>query len=134
MLKRMCAILKHPYLFYQMVRDKERMVIFHCACTLMELDKPTVWEVDKIHAMMNEALLNIYRDRPVFAAQREICDKLFWTLLVSRFKQLSVTREDTRRCLELYDNCVSVLPKENVTVEDAVIAHIVMVNKFEHFV
>ena len=134
MLKRMFSILKHPHLFYQMVRDKERMVIFHCACTLMGLDKPTVWEVDKIHETMNEALLNIYRDRQLFAAQREICDKLFWTLLVSRFKQLSVTREVTRRCLELYDNCVSVLPKENVTVEDAVIAHIVMVSKFENFV
>lgn len=133
-MKRLFKILSHPILFCAIVRDKERMCVFHCACTLLGIQKPTVWDVDRINEMTNKVMSGFHDSNSFFTDSKTMWERLGWTLLVSKFKRISVPREVTKQCLDLYNNVVSVLSKEDVTVEDATIAHEIMVSNFENFV
>lgn len=136
-MKKLLAILRHPILYFWIRMESERMVLLHAACTMLGLDKPTVWDIDRIHEKINECLFTFHNSpemRKWFKSLPSINASLRWTMFMSRFKCLAVTRDDVRRLIDLFNNAVNVLSKENVTIEDVVAVHRVMAMSFEKFV
>lgn len=139
-MKKLFAILRHPRLYVLMKIETERLVLFHTACMVNENETPTVWDIDNIHEMMNKILELIYQSQGIrewfkkFSPTLRACLK--WTLFLSRFKMLSVSREEVKRCFDLYENALNVVSKcrENPTMTDAIRAHLFAMNSFEKFV
>ena len=137
-MKRLLAIVRHPILYFWVRMESERMVLLHAACTMLGgIEKPTVWDIDRIHEKMNMALHIFHNDASIrkwFKDKRSVGAGLKWTLFLSRFKQLNVTRDDVRRLIDLFNNAVNVLSKKNVTIDDVVAVHRIMAMSFEKYV
>lgn len=137
-MKRLLFVLCHPRLYVLMRKEVEHLVLFHTACMMNENETPTVWDIDNIHEMMNKILTLIYMSpeiRDWFKKSTPIVrDCLKWTLFLSRFKLLSVSREEVKRCFDLYENALNVVSKcrENPTMTDAIHAHLFAMNAFEN--
>lgn len=136
-MKRLLAIVRHPVLYCWMRMEAERMLILNGACAMLGIENPTIWELDQIHEKMNE-ILKILHDSPEmrkwFKGMPNVRFNIRWTLFLSRFRLLSVTREDVKRLLDLYNNALNVLSKENPTITDVVSTHIMMIRMFEELV
>lgn len=139
-MKKLFAILRHPRLYVLMKIETERLVLFHTACMMNENETPTVWDIDNIHEMMNKILELIYQSQGIREwfkkSSQTLSACLKWTLFLSRFKLLSVSREEVKRCFDLYENALNMVSKcrENPTMTDAIHAHLFAVNAFEKFV
>lgn len=133
-MKKVLAILCHPIVYFCVVKDLEMMVLFNCACTLLDLPEPTVWEVDKINEMTNSILYTMRSSPDCIGNNRNVKSCLFWTRLILKFRDVTVSRDTTWHCLDLYNNATKVISKENVTLDDALAAHMLMVKKFEYLV
>ena len=131
-MKRLFAIIRHPRLYHWFRKTQERMVVLNAACKLLEIQEPTVWDVDRIHNAMCDILGCIHRNPRMFHDMPIIEDNLYWTILMSKFKRLSISREETKRVLDEYDFTIQYLggTGKNPTMVDVVSSHVMMVKLF----
>ena len=103
-MKRLLAIALHPVMYFRFKRMQEWIVLLWASTTMLKIDEPSVWDVDRIHETINHIYMALHEypnaldDKPL-AKQR-----LFWTLLLSKFKQLEITREEAKLVLDFYND------------------------------
>ena len=112
-MKRMFAILMHPVDYFNLVRLREWVVLLHASTTMLKIDDPSVWDVDRIHKNIN-AMYGIFHKNPnVLKESKLLCNHLFWTLLLSRFKRLEISREKAKYILDFYEHMKSDFEDKN---------------------
>ena len=103
-MKRLLAIALHPIAYFRIKRMQEWIVLLWASTNLLEIESPSVWDVDRIHETINRIYVafreypNVLNDNPL-AKQR-----LFWTLFLSKFMTLEITREEAKLVLDFYNN------------------------------
>ena len=133
-MKRLLAIATHPRMYYFFRRGLERMVLLHAACEMLHIKDPTVWDVDRVKDILNKILEAIHEDPHLLDGNKIVCEHLFWTIMLSRFKKLTISRETTKRILDEYNFTVEHIKKENITSFDVITTHVLMVKMFGNLI
>lgn len=91
-------------MYFQFKRMQEWIVLLWASTNMLGIEEPSVWDVDRIHETINR----------IYAAFHEYPDalndtplskqRLFWTLFLSRFKTLEITREESKMVLDFYNH------------------------------
>ena len=116
-MKRMFAILTHPVDYFNLVRLREWVVMLQASTMMLKIDEPSVWDVDRIHKNIN-AMYGVFHEDPnVLKESKLLCKHLFWTLLLSRFKQLEISRERAKYVLDFYEYMKSSFKDKNELFE-----------------
>lgn len=106
-MKRMFAILTHPVDYFNLVRLREWVVMLQAATIMLKIDEPSVWDVDRIQQNIN-AMYGVFHEDPnILKENKTVCRHLFWTLLLSRFKRLEISRERAKYVLDFYEHMKS---------------------------
>jgi hypothetical protein len=113
----MFAILKHPVEYFNLVRLREWVVMLQASTMMLKIDEPSVWDVDRIHQNINAMYGVIHEDPNVLKESKLLCKHLFWTLLLSRFKQLEISRERAKYVLDFYEYMKSSFKDKNELFE-----------------
>lgn len=116
-MKRMFAILMHPVDYFNLVRLREWVVLLHASTTILKIDDPSVWDVDRIHKNINAMYEVFHKDPNILKESKLLCKHLFWTLLLSRFKRLEISRERAKYVLDFYELMKSSFKDRNELVE-----------------
>jgi len=102
-MKRMFAILTHPVDYFNLVRLREWVVMLQASTMMLNIDEPSVWDVDRIHKNINAMYELFYKDPNILNENKMVCKHLFWTLLLSRFKRLEISRQRAKYILDFYE-------------------------------
>ena len=129
-MKRLLAIALHPFVYYQFRKCQEQMVLLYATCAFLRIEEPSVWDVDRIHDMLNEVLATLKSNPHILDGNELVKGHLFWTRLLLRFKSLTISREEVKNILEKYDFTVKNLKKEKPGAFDVVVIHVAMVAAF----
>lgn len=103
-MKRLLAIALHPVMYFRFKRMQEWIVLLWASTNLLKIDEPSVWDVDRIHETINQIYgafhehPDILNDTPL--AKRRLC----WTMFLSKFKRLEITREEAKLVLDFYNS------------------------------
>lgn len=112
-MKRMFAILTHPINYFNLVRLRELVVMFQASTMMLKIDEPSVWDVDRIQQNINAMYEVFYKNPNVLKESKLLCKHLFWTILLSRFKQLEISREMAKYVLDFYEYMKSSFKDKN---------------------
>ena len=97
MMKKIFEKLKSCYYVWKSFDENHNIYLFVIACTLLEIEKPTIYDIDKIAEQMN-LTANMFFNLTEKAE--------FIQRIKTYFKNKPVyTRDDVRRYLELYEKC-----------------------------
>ena len=122
-MKRMFAILTHPINYFNLVRLREWVVMLQASTMMLKIDEPSVWDVDRIHQNVN-AMYEVFHEDPNVLNDNKILRRhLFWTLLLSRFKRLEISRERAKYILDFYEHM-----KSSLTGKDELLRLMVFLN------
>lgn len=116
-MKRMFAILKHPVDYFNLVRLREWVVMLQASTMMLKIDEPSVWDVDRIHQNINAMYEVFHKDPNILKESKLLRKHLFWTLLLSRFKRLEISRERAKYILDFYELMKSAFEDKNELVE-----------------
>ena len=116
-MKRMFSILKHPIDYFNLVRLREWVVMLQASTMMLKIDEPSVWDVDRIHQSINAMYEVFHKDPNVLNENKTVRKHLFWTLLLSRFKQLKISRERAKYILDFYEHMKSPFNRKNELFE-----------------
>lgn len=133
MMKRLFKIVSHPFKYYDFKRNQERIVLLYAASTILNIEDPTVWDVDMLNKMLNVVLKTIHRNPNIFDKLKMVKRDLFWTRLLSRFKQLEISREETKQIVDLYNTILGSIKSENPMMSDVVIGYSLLIERFDIF-
>lgn len=103
-MKRLLAITLHPITYFRFKRMQEWIVLLWASTKLLNIEEPSVWDVDRIHETINlvykefHECPNILDDTPI------VKQRLFWTMFLSKFKKLEITREEAKLVLDFYND------------------------------
>ena len=103
-MRRMFAILKHPVDYFNLVRLREWVVMLQASTMMLKIGEPSVWDVDRIQRNINAMYEVFHEDPNVLKENKLVCKRLFWTLLLSRFKRLEMSRERAKYVLDCYEH------------------------------
>ena len=131
-MKRLLAIALHPITYFRFKKNQEMMELFSTSCKFLGIDKPSIWDIDNICDSTNKLLCILHDDRHVLDGLPNVKSTLYWTLLMSRFKQLTITREETRELLDLYQFTLN--HSKGTDVMDVAAMHNLMVQMFGNFI
>ena len=102
-MKRLLAITLHPITYFQFKRMQEWIVLLWASTNLLKIDEPSVWDVDRIYETINQ-MYNAFHECPTMLDNTPIVkQRLFWTMFLSKFKKLEITREEAKLVLEFYN-------------------------------
>ena len=113
----MFAILTHPVDYFNLVRLREWVVMLQASTMMLKIDEPSVWDVDRIHKNINAMYEVFHKDPNILKKSNLLCKHLFWTLLLSRFKQLEISRERAKYVLDFYEYMKSSFKDKNELFE-----------------
>ena len=116
-MKRMFAILKHPIDYFNLVKMREWVVLLQASTVILKIDEPSVWDVDRIHKNINAMYGILYKDPNVLKKSKLLCRHLFWTIFLSRFKRLEMSRERAKRIIDFYEHMKSSFTGKNELFE-----------------
>ena len=133
-MKRFLAIVRHPIVYFWFKRNQEQMLLLHSSCSVLKIDEPTVWDVDKIYTQFNVLLKAIHENKNLFKTTPFVKKHLFWTIFLSRFTTLSISRESAKRIIDEFNFTIKTLPNETSNITGVVTSYIQMVNLFHVFV
>ena len=94
-------ILLSPVKWYKYVKLKEQTFMLCWCCVYKEIEEPTVWDVDILHKVVNE-MLAILHDDPHMLDKFKIRREMFWHLLLSKWRQLEISRTDVQHFVSTY--------------------------------
>ena len=102
-MKRLLAITLHPITYFRFKRMQEWIVLLWASTNLLKIDEPSVWDVDRIHETINQ-MYNAFHECPTMLDDTPIVkQRLFWTMFLSKFKKLEITREEAKMVLDFYN-------------------------------
>lgn len=133
-MKRLLAIATHPWMYYQFRKGQEQMVLLFAACHFLNIKDPTLWDVDRLNVALNQILEALHEDPHLLDDNKPVMEHLFWTRALSRFKKLTITREETRVMMEKYNFTIDHIKKDNPSTFDVVMTHILMVKMFGNLI
>lgn len=116
-MRKLIAILKHPVDYFNLVRLREWVVMLQASTMMLKIDEPSVWDVDRIHQNINAMYGVFHKDPNVLKESKLLSRHLFWTLLLSRFKRLEISRERAKYVLDFYELMKSSFKDKNELVE-----------------
>lgn len=103
-MKRLLAIVLHPIIYFRFKRMQEWIVLLWASTTMLKIDEPSVWDVDRIHETINR-VYGAFHECPSMLDDNPLAkQRLFWTLLLSKFKRLEITREEAKLVLDFYND------------------------------
>ena len=103
-MKRLLAIALHPITYFRFKRMQEWIVLLWASTTMLEIDEPSVWDVDRIHETINR-VYGAFHECPDMLDDNPLAkQRLFWTLFLSKFKKLEITREEAKLVLDFYND------------------------------
>ena len=102
-MKRLLAITLHPITYFRFKRMQEWIVLLWASTKLLNIEEPSVWDVDRIHETINQ-VYEAFHECPTMLDYTPIVkQRLFWTMFLSKFKKLEITREEAKLVLEFYN-------------------------------
>lgn len=102
-MKRLLAITLHPITYFRFKRMQEWIVLLWASTNLLKIDEPSVWDVDRIHETINR-VYEAFHECPTMLDDTPIVkQRLFWTMFLSKFKKLKITREEAKMVLDFYN-------------------------------
>lgn len=106
-MKRLLAIALHPITYFRLKRMQEWIVLLWASAKFLDIEKPSVWDVDRVHEIINQVYGAFHEYSNILNITPTVKKKLFWTIFLSKFKTLEITREEAKRVLDFYNNtCV----------------------------
>ncbi len=103
-MRRLLAIALHPVMYFRFKRMQEWIVLLWASTNLLKIDEPSVWDVDRIHETINR-MYGAFHECPTMLDDTPISKRrLFWTMFLSKFKKLEITREEAKLVLDFYNN------------------------------
>ena len=102
-MRKLIAIARHPVDYFNLVRLREWVVMLQASTMMLKIDEPSVWDVDRIQQNINAMYEVFHEDPNVLDENKMVCRHLFWTLLLSRFKKLEISRERAKYVLDFYE-------------------------------
>ncbi len=103
-MKRLLAIALHPITYFRFKRMQEWIVLLWASTNLLKIDELSVWDVDRIHETINR-MYGVFHECPTLLDDTPISkQRLFWTMLLSKFKKLEITREESKLVLDFYNS------------------------------
>ena len=133
-MKRLLAMIAHPVTYYRFRLAMEQMILLHAACEFANIKDPSVWDVDRINEVLNQMLQAFHEDPHLLDGNKLVMEHLFWTRLLSRIKNLSISREGTKLVLEKYNFTTNYIDKEKPTTFDVVLTHICLIQMFGNLI
>ena len=130
-MRRLLAIALHPITYFRFKRMQEWFVLLEASTVMLKIDDPSVWDVDRIQENINRMYDVFHKDPTIFDDMQTTKKQLFWTLLLSRFKRLEITREEAKMVLDFYDcmrNDIADIFAENGKPEEKVDVFTVVVH------
>ena len=103
-MRRLLAIALHPVMYFRIKRMQEWIVLLWASTNMLEIESPSVWDVDRIHETINRIYAAFHEYPPALDAMPLAKKRLFWTLFLSKFKTLEITREEAKLVLDFYNN------------------------------
>jgi hypothetical protein len=103
-MKRILAIAFHPITYFRFKRMQEWIVLLWASATMLKIEEPSVWDVDRIHETINRVYGAFHECPYMLDDTPEAKQRLFWTLFLSRFKRLEITREEAKMVLDFYND------------------------------
>ena len=103
-MKRLLAIALHPLTYFRLKRMQEWIVLLWASAKFLDIEKPSVWDVDRIHETINQVYRAFHECPDILNITPTVKRRLFWTIFLSKFKTLEITREEAKRVLDLYNN------------------------------
>ena len=103
-MKRLLAIALHPIAYFRIKRMQEWIVLLWASTNLLEIESPSVWDVDRIHETINRVYRAFHEYPHVLDDIPHAKQRLFWTLFLSKFMTLEITREEAKLVLDFYNN------------------------------
>ena len=103
-MKRILAIAFHPITYFRFKRMQEWIVLLWASATMLKIEEPSVWDVDRIHETINRVYGAFHECPDMLDDTPEAKQRLFWTLFLSRFKRLEITREEAKMVLDFYND------------------------------
>ena len=103
-MKRLLAIALHPVMYFRFKRMQEWIVLLWASTNLLKIDEPSVWDVDRIHETINR-MYGAFHECPTMLDATPVSKgRLFWTMFLSKFKTLEITREEAKLVLDFYNS------------------------------
>lgn len=103
-MKRLLAIALHPVMYFRFKRMQEWIVLLWASTTMLKIEEPSVWDVDRIHDNINR-MYEAFHECPTLLDDTPISkQRLFWTMFLSKFKKLELTREEAKMVLDFYNS------------------------------
>ena len=103
-MRRLLAIALHPVMYFRIKRMQEWIVLLWASTNMLEIESPSVWDVDRIHETINRIYAAFHEYPAALDAMPLAKKRLFWTLFLSKFRTLEITREEAKLVLDFYNN------------------------------
>lgn len=103
-MKRLLAIALHPVMYFRFKRMQEWIVLLWASTNLLKIEEPSVWDVDRIRETINQMYVVFHECPGILNGTPLSKQRLFWTLFLSKFKTLEITREEAKMVLDFYNN------------------------------
>ena len=78
-------------------------MLLWASTNLLKIDEPSVWDVDRIHETINLVYKEFHECPTMLDDTPIVKQRLFWTMFLSKFKKLEITREEAKLVLEFYN-------------------------------
>ena len=103
-MKRLLAIALHPITYFRFKRMQEWIVLLWASTRMLKIEEPSVWDVDRIHETINR-MYGAFHECPTLLDDTPISkQRLFWTMFLSKFKTLEITRDESKMVLDFYND------------------------------
>ena len=103
-MKRLLAITLHPITYFRFKRMQEWIVLLWASTKLLNIEEPSVWDVDRIHETINLVYKEFHECPTMLDDTPIVKQRLFWTMFLSKFKKLEITREEAKMVLDFYNH------------------------------
>ena len=97
-MKKLFKKLKSCYYVWRSFDENHNLYLFVIACILLEIEKPTIYDIDKITEQMNLTANMFFKLSDMAEFMRRL--KSYF-----KNKQPEYDRDDVRRYLEFYEKC-----------------------------
>ena len=103
-MRRLLAIALHPITYFRFKKMQEWIVLLWASTNLLEIEEPSVWDVDRIHETINKMYGAFHEYPDALDDTPQAKQRLFWTMFLSKFKTLEITREEAKMVLDFYND------------------------------
>ena len=112
------AVMLHPRKFIELHKRLEMEVLLGTACLALEIEDPSIWDVDRLHSAVNKLLEMMHADKGLKSLADELKNAkkcLKWTRLVSKAVQMKVSRDSIRKAIREHELMAGILKEKGLS-------------------